>query len=155
MKKKIIRLTESDLHQIVENAVNSIISELREPSRDYVNDVLNADYVGKCTISFVNSTYGEGDVEVVGKSGTEYTIKVFVNGEYIKGEKSHDYDVPDDYDETNEWISDIELYYYDDEANYMVGLPLDSVSIDELKKFAMSRIEFDWSNYDPYDDYYE
>lgn len=156
MKKKIIRLTENDLHNIIENVVNRMLKEdVQLDNFDYVNDILNASYIGSCDIKFSNSTYGEGELEVIGESGINYNIKCFVTGEYTIGMKSQDYDVPDDYDETDEKISDLEITYYDEDTNEWVELSREIEDNEDIKYMVMNHIKFDWSDYDPYDDYYE
>lgn len=156
MKKKIIRLTENDLHNIIGSVVNRILKEdVQLDNFDYVDDILNASYIGKCDIKFSNSTYGEGELEVIGESGINYNIKCFITGKYIKGMKSQDYDVPDDYDETNETINEVEITYYDENTNEWVELPEEIEDNESIKDMLMNHINFDWSDYDPYDDYYE
>lgn len=156
MKKKIIRLTENDLHNIIENVVNRMLKEdVQLDNFDYVSDILNASHIGKCDIKFSNSTYGEGELEVIGESGINYNIKCFITGKYIKGMKSQDYDVPDDYDETNETINEVEITYYDENTNEWVELPEEIEDNESIKDMLINHINFDWSDYDPYDDYYE
>lgn len=156
MKKKIIRLTENDLHNIIENVVNRMLKEDAQLDNfDYLNDILNASYIGSCDIKFSNSTYGEGELEVIGESGINYNIKCFVTSEYTIGMKSQDYDVPDDDDETDEKISDLEITYYDEDTNEWIELSREIEDNEDIKYMVMNHIKFDWSDYDPYDDYYE
>lgn len=156
MKKQIIRLTENDLHTIIENVVERMLNENAKLNNfDYINDILNASKIGKCNIQFINSTYGEGELEIIGESGINYNVKCFVTGKYIKGMKSQDYDVPDDEDESHENITEVEITYYDENTNEWVELPKEIEEDENIKNMLINRINFDWSNYDPYDDYYE
>lgn len=155
MKKKIIRLTENDLHHIIENVVNKMLKEDATLNNfDYIDDILNAVKISKCSIEFINSTYGEGEIEIIGKSGINYQANCSVIGEYKKGMESHDYDVPDDDDETYEKLTDVELFYYDENIGKWVELSQDIEENDQIKKFLLSHINFDWSDYDAENDYY-
>lgn len=153
MAKKVIRLTEQELVSVIENSAKKLMKEdMMNASFDYVNDILNSSYVSDCVISFDNSTYGEGELELVGNSGNKYYINVYVNGKYVEGAESNDYDVPDDSPETEEWISDLEVKYMDEESDQMIELGEEVTENEDIKRMLSSHIEFDWSNYDPYED---
>lgn len=155
-KKKIIRLTESEFHNVMESALRNMVNEeFQEYTDDIYNDILNAQHIDKCVITFDDSTYGEGEMEIIGGSGTQFLAKIYATGEYTQGQRSMDYDVPDDEDETDARISDIELSYYDEEQNEYVELPSEISNSENIKDFLMNYIEFDWSDYDPYNDHFE
>lgn len=156
MAKKIIRLTEQELISVLEESAKKLMKEdVMGSNFDYVNDILNSSYVSDCVISFDNSTYGEGELEIVGESGTQYYVDVYVNGEYVEGAKSNDYDVPDDMPETDEWISDLEVKYMDENSGQMIELGEEVTENEEIKRMLTAHIEFDWGNYDPYEDNFE
>jgi hypothetical protein len=152
MKKQIIRLTEEDLNNIVNQTVNRIIKENEEHKFDYVSDILNASSVDGCSINMSNG-YGEGEVEIYGENTDMfYVVKVYVKGEYIQGMKSQDYDVPDDPDETEEWIESFDIDVYKDGEK--IGVMKNQTN-ELIKDMLYKHIEYDWSDYDVYgyDDY--
>lgn len=156
MAKKVLRLTEQELVDIIENSAKSLMKEdVIDNGFDYVNDILNSSYISDCVIEFNNSTYGEGELEVIGESGKHYFIDVFVNGKYVEGMESHDYDVPDDAAEMEEWISDLTIKFSDEGTDNMIELSEEVTENEEVRQMLMSHIEFDWSNYDPYEDNFE
>ena len=92
--KKIIRLTESDLHGIIQRSVLSILREQ--------NDVLLLQQIAqKLAQGTIHARSGENeeDVELQGDMYAVVRYTVESNPYRIKGMKSHDYDVPNDPDE--------------------------------------------------------
>lgn len=97
MKKKVLRLTESDLHNIIKRTVQRIIKE----------DVLNNNNMSMSVSEISNINHieineikdGNAIFNASGNDGSEYQIYVTYYVNEGKGViPSHDYDVPDDYD---------------------------------------------------------
>lgn len=111
--KKIIRLTESDLHGIVKR---SILNILREQ-----NDVLLLQQIAqKLAQSTIYAKSGENEEDVELQDGMYATIRYTVESDpYVrKGMKSHDYDVPNDPDEVidnpNVIVDEIDVCFNND-----------------------------------------
>ena len=96
MDKVLIRLTEGELKQIIDESVTSII---REHDNAFMLQVVAQAIAQKGNISVVGG--GENDVEVeLGGDKIAYVLfNVEVNPYIHSGMKSNDYDVPDDPDE--------------------------------------------------------
>lgn len=151
--KKIIRLTENDLHHIITNVVNRVLKEDMD-YENYISDIIHARRIDDASIEFKNSTYDECEMNVIGRSGQEYHLFLSVNGNYSEGRKSFDYDVPDDEPETDYEITDIKISKYDENTNSYIDVPLKG-DIYQLTKVLKPHIHVNWSNYSPYNDYYE
>ena len=93
--KKLIRLTESDLHNIIQR---SVVKLLREQDEALLLQSIAQSLVQRRSL---DSLLGENDAEIALQGGNYAYITYEVLGDpYVrKGMKSNDYDVPDDDDE--------------------------------------------------------
>lgn len=139
--KKIIRLTESDLHNFIKRSVERILRE--QDDTFLLQDI--AQYIVQRGEIDVNP--GENDLEVELQDGRLVYIKynVLCNPYLHQGMKSSDYDVPDDPDEIiDDWdveIIDICLFDYDDNE---VTINDNGIVRESLKRV----LQIDYSNYD-------
>jgi len=139
--RKIIRLTESDLHNLVQRSVERILRE--QDDTFLLQDI--AQYIVQRGEIDVNP--GENDLEVELQDGRLVYIKynVLCNPYLHQGMKSSDYDVPDDPDEIiDDWdveIIDICLFDYDDNE---VTINDNGIVRESLKRV----LQIDYSNYD-------
>ena len=113
MKKQIIRLTENDLHKIINSTVNRILRE----------DVFNNNNMSISTSEIDNIKHIDIDTienndaifNASGKDGSQYQIYVrFYINKGLGRIPSHDYDVPDDYDEDSVEIESIYMTKWND-----------------------------------------
>lgn len=139
--KKIIRLTESDLHNIIQHSVVRVLHEQSDSL--LLQDI--AQYIVQKRE--VNARPGENELEVELQDGriAYITYDVLSNPYLQQGLKSNDYDVPDDPDEiVDDWdveIIDICLYDYDDNE-----ITLDDNGI--VKESLKRVLQIDYSDYD-------
>lgn len=147
MKKK-IRLNEKELYSIISESVRRILSE--EYNYDVIYDIINGSVANNCIFKFSNSDFDEEELEVIGKSGTEYSLTISVRGTYVKGMRSYDYDVPDDYDETNVEIENVMIEKYNKMTNQWETIN-NVIKDEQLNKFILHNVEMNWDDYDPYD----
>lgn len=139
--KKIIRLTESDFHNLIKRSVERILRE--QDDTFLLQDI--AQYIVQRGEIDVNP--GENDLEVELQDGRLVYIKynVLCNPYLHQGMKSSDYDVPDDPDEIiDDWdveIIDICLFDYDDNE---VTINDNGIVRESLKRV----LQIDYSNYD-------
>lgn len=139
--KKVIRLTESDLHNLIQRSVLRVLHE--------ENDTLLLQDIAQ-SIADKNEiimSQGRNDIEVELRDGRlvyiEYNV---VSDPYLeKGMESGDYDVPDDSDEIIDdydiEVNDIVLYDYDD----------NEVTINDngiVKEALLSVSQIDYDRYD-------
>lgn len=139
--KKIIRLTESDLHNIIQRSVERVLREQ--------GDTLLLQDIAQCIAQrgVIEVNPGENDLEVELQDGRLAYIKynVLCSPYLRQGMKSYDYDMPDDPDEIiDDWdveIIDICLYDYDD----------NEVTINDngiVKESLKCVLQIDYSGYD-------
>ena len=139
--KKIIRLTESDLHNLIQRSVERV---LREQGDTLLLQEI-AQYIVQKGEIIANP--GENDLEVELQDGRlAYIIYIVSCNPYLRqGMRSNDYDVPDDPDEIiDDWdveIIDICLYDYDDNE---VTINDNGIVRESLKRV----LQIDYSNYD-------
>lgn len=147
MKK--IRLTESDLHNIIESAVRFIIQEKKD------NAAIIKWIAEKLKKMEVNAEDGENTVEVQLSDNDEYLafieFDVVDNRYLIPGEMSHDYDVPDDPDDVGGDFEVIinSIKVYDNEDN--------ETSVEDdgtIAKILKNVIVMDESNLKTYEEIY-
>lgn len=123
MKKKVFRLTENDLQNIIKNTVNRILNEDFIPqvtnSFDYKNDILQGK-IDKCRVNWNDD---ECMIEAYGVSGAFYNIYVSFSCNVDRGMQSTSYDVPDDPWETEVIIRNLEIIRWDNETNEEEKLP--------------------------------
>ena len=140
--RKIIRLTESDLHNLVQRSVLRVLQEQNDFGlllQSIAQSIVQKDEID------VNP--GENDLEVELQDGRLVYIKynVLCNPYLHQGMKSSDYDVPDDPDEIiDDWdveIIDICLFDYDDNE---VTINDNGIVRESLKRV----LQIDYSNYD-------
>ena len=139
--KKIIRLTESDLHNLIQRSVERVLREQ--------GDALLLQDIAQCIVQKgeIDVNPGENDLEVELQDGRLAYIKynVLCSPYLRQGMKSYDYDVPDDPDEIiDDWdveIIDICLYDYDDNE---VTINDNGIVRESLKRV----LQIDYSNYD-------
>ena len=151
MGKVIIRLTESDLHRIVNESVTRI---LKEEDNSFLLQVISQKIVQKGSIYAVNG--GSNDAQIdLGNGKTAYIEFIVESDPYLqKGMKSGSYDVPDDNDEIIDepivQVENIEIWMNDGENSY----PLEDNGI--IAKALEKVIEVDYSEMDipREDDYY-
>ena len=138
--KKIIRLTESDLHNLVQRSVERI---LREQGGD---DLLLQSIAQGLVQQQLSASPGENEAEVELDGDTFAYVKynVLCNPYLKQGMKSSSYDVPDDPDEIIDEpkVEIIEIdYCQDGDCN-----PIQDNGI--IKKALENNIEVDYSDYD-------
>lgn len=155
MAIKTCKINEAFLQEIINNAVMRALCESYDKINElnYLDDIKNGTF-SQANINFINTTYDEATLEVQGASGAEYNITVAIDGKWSPGMDSHDYDIPNDNPQTEEVIDDVKIEYYDETNNEWINLPYDG-NDDELNQKISENITVDWSEYDPYDDYYE
>lgn len=123
MKKVILRLTESDIHNMIRSTVNRMLKEdvLSQGvgEFDYKSDILK----GRIDGGHISANDNEVEFEVIGKSGAEYSIYATVSCDVQRGMRSMDYDVPDDPDECSAKIISLEIAKYDEETNDWTPIP--------------------------------
>ena len=79
MKRQIIRLTESDLHEIIKESVNQILKESSSNYHDYVSiDLLNVDFGDERLEEFLGSLTEMPEVSVK----LEFDIEPYDPGDY-------------------------------------------------------------------------
>ena len=139
--KRIIRLTESDLHNLIQRSVERI---LREQGGD---DLLLQSIAQGLVQQQLSASPGENEAEVELDGDTFAYVKynVLCNPYLKQGMRSSSYDVPDDPDEIiDDWdveIIDICLYDYDDNE---VTINDNGIVRESLKRV----LQIDYSNYD-------
>ena len=97
MKKRVLRLTEQDLHNIIKETVNKIIKESVFDNNNM--DMLTSEINNIIDFEVNEVNNGEAILNGFGKDGSHYQIYVlyYVNeGQGVI--PSNDYNVPDDYD---------------------------------------------------------
>lgn len=137
--KKIIRLTESDLHNFIKRSVERI---LREQGGD---DLLLQSIAQGLVQQQLSVSPGENEAEVeLGEDTFAYVKYNVLCSPYLKqGMRSNDYDVPDDPDEI---IDELEVevievdYCQDGDCN-----PIQDNGI--IQKALQNNIEVDYSDY--------
>lgn len=98
--KKIIRLTENDLHSIVKNTLSKVIKESNNEPIDITEGVISS--IWDSNYDFDRWEDGwHREVDFANEAGESYILDIYINREVKPGLKSHDYDVPDDPDEIN------------------------------------------------------
>ncbi len=148
MKKQIIRLTEEDLHNIVNNTVKRVIREMQEGSLDYhVNNILNPIEVEDTIVTFKDNRDVDDEIYVKGKDGVDYRIQFTVNGVMSNPGSSGDYFNPPESPETDETITLISVAYFNEEENSWVELPSDILHNESIKNFVEDNVEFNWDDY--------
>ena len=137
--KKIIRLTESDLHNLIQRSVERI---LREQGGD---DLLLQSIAQGLVQQQLSVSLGENEAEVeLGEDTFAYVKYNVLCSPYLKqGMRSNDYDVPDDPDEIIDEpeVEVIEVdYCQDGDCN-----PIQDNGI--IQKALQNNIEVDYSDY--------
>ena len=138
--KKIIRLTESDLHNLIQRSVERV---LREQGGE---DLLLQSIAQGLVQQQLNASPGENEAEVELDGDTFAYVKYNVLCDpYLKrGMRSNSYDVPDDSDEIidNPEVEVIEIEFCQDGD----CTPIQDNGI--IKKALENNIEVDYNNYD-------
>ena len=156
MTKKIIRLTEGDLHKIIKESIKQILKEDFD-NMDYVSDIINGEFDKNQDVEDKDGYY-EIYLICEGQSGTFYNIYVDATYTFTHGAKSRDYDVPDDSDEFEIQIEKIIIKKFDEGLNDEIDLNYDN-RCEELNDIIkeqvyekMSYIDLDYT--DELDDFY-
>ena len=137
--KRIIRLTESDLHNLIKRSVERI---LREQGGD---DLLLQSIAQGLVQQQLSVSPGENEAEVeLGEDTFAYVKYNVLCSPYLKqGMRSHDYDVPDDpdaiIDEPEVEVIEVD-YCQDGDCN-----PIQDNGI--IQKALQNNIEVDYSDY--------
>lgn len=98
--KKIIRLTENDLHRLVKNTLKKIIRESSNEPVDITEGLIYS--IWDSNYDFDRWEDGwHREVDFANEAGESYIFDIYINREVKPGLNSHDYDVPDDPDEIN------------------------------------------------------
>lgn len=141
--KKIIRLTETDLHGIVQRSVLRILQEQND-----FGLLLQSVAQSIAQENTIDVTPGENEQEVQLEDGRLAFVAYDVQcSPYLRqGMRSADYDVPDDPDEIidNPEVVVSEIILYDEDGDN--EMPLEDNGI--VKKALESVIQVDYSNYD-------
>ena len=155
--KKIIRLTESELHGIIMNTVKKVLRESNEGQKFFqaiangINTQWNPRYL----------TPGNNEIEIsLGKDTTAYIDFELVCDPYIRrGMKSNDYDVPDDpdeiVDEPKVEITSIIIYFDNGDSEQQItdnGFIQNAIQ-DKVDNGGIE-IEYDWGRVPSEEDYF-
>lgn len=144
MKKRVIRLTESDFINIINDSVRRIIKENIEENQMEGNlqDVINGLYENGSDTQTIDS---EGDcvatLEILGESGIVYFVDVTLNVHYEYTPSTY-YEPSETY--TDEEVVNVNIVYYDEENNpHLVEYVKDEDFEEELLRY----INVDYSDY--------
>ena len=155
--KKIIRLTESELHGIIMNAVKKVLRESNEGQQfiqaiaDGINTQWNPMYL----------TPGDNEIDIdLGENTTAWIEFELVCNPYVRsGMKSNDYDVPDDpdeiVDEPKVEITNIVIYFDNDGSEQQItdnGV-IQSTIQNKVDNGGIE-IEYDWGRVPSEEDYF-
>ena len=149
MSKKIVRLTESDIKNIIMETVQRIVSEDINDEMDANNDVIEGLFENGATYSVVYNV-GKDDcatLEIVGISGEVYEVKVYLDCDYQEIEG--DYLTPNS-EEHSEEVSDVEILFYDEDGNEN---HVNYIKNEDFENELLNYIQVEYSDYDPMDDY--
>lgn len=140
--KKIIRLTESDLHNIIQRSVVRVLREQEDGSlllQSIAQSITQKD------LSSVEPGDNVLDIELEDGRAVFIDYNVICNPYLRKGMRSASYDVPDDPDEIvdNPEIEVENIIIYDDDDN---EISLSDNGI--IKKTLENNIQVDYRNYD-------
>jgi len=122
--KKIIKLTESDLHEIVKKTIRKVIKENNNEPLDITNSFISAIFDAQ----YHWDTWDEGwhrDVDVYNEGGETFSFDLYVYRDITPGSPSHDYDVPDDPDEVSVELEIDNVKAYDSEGNEIIPITFD------------------------------
>ncbi len=155
--KKIIRLTESELHGIIMNAVKKVLRESNEGQQFFqaiangINTQWNPRYL----------TPGNNEIEIsLGEDTTAYIDFELVCDPYKSGgARSNSYDVPDDpdeiVDEPKVEITSIIIYFDNGDSEQQItdnGIIQNAVQ-NKIDNGGV-RIEYDWGRVPSEEDYF-
>ena len=142
MKKKVLRLTESDLHNIIKRTVQRIIKE----------DVLNNNNMNM-TVSEINNinyieidTIGNGEAVFNASGNDESQYQIYVKYYVSEGMgviPSHDYDVPDDYDGDSIDIDSVAITKWnemneEEDIPYTKNMRFESILANKIEEYLHS-----------------
>lgn len=145
MGRKILRLTESDIKNIIRETVYKIIESANMDNEYAQNDMIEGFYQNGASRMNVNTEENDFvETEIQGVSGQMYFLKIYLS--YSKNDILGDYYTPDDY-ETNTTIDDIEVTYDIDDEEYQV-FTLNYVKNEEFEHDLLKYIDVDYSDYD-------
>ena len=117
MGKKIIRLTESDLHNIIKETVKKVIGE-NVMCENYISDILNGN-IKEHTFSYYNCRLNYSkDTALLECNGVNdyYEITATFDYDVKEGQKSYDYDMPDDPDELYVTLKNVRVITFNEEG---------------------------------------
>lgn len=118
--KKVYKLTESDLHEIIENSVNNI------------SHILNLFKTNKITISNNEDLFELYDAENDEVYYVNYEIE---SDQHEVITRSNNYDIPDDYDIEGDWNFTY-MSIYDEDENLVLELDGDDSILDKIKSYV-------------------
>lgn len=155
--KKIIRLTESELHGIIMNAVKKVLRESNEEQQFFqaiangINTQWNPRYL----------TPGDNEIDIdLDENTTAYIDFELVCDPYVRrGMRSYDYDVPDDpdeiVDEPKVEITNIVIYFDNGDSEQQIT---DNGFIQNAIQNKVDNggieIEYDWDRVPSEEDYF-
>lgn len=155
--KKIIRLTESELHGIIMNTVKKVLRESNEGQQfiqaiaDGINTQWNPMYL----------TPGGNEIDIdLGENTTAWIEFELVCSPYLRsGMKSNDYDVPDDpdeiVDEPKVEITNIVIYFDNDGSEQQItDNGVIQSTIQNKVDNGSIEIEYDWGRVPSEEDYF-
>lgn len=156
MAKQIIRLTESDLHNIIKETVRNILKENIE-GENYLFDILNGTFDDVVDVE-KNDDFYQCHFIVEGESGEFYNI--YANAIYFltHGMGSNDYDMPNDPDEFDVQLDSIDIKKVDGETSEEIDMFYDG-SNEELNNIITQKVydeiqQMDLEYTDDNDDFY-
>lgn len=126
--KKIIRLTENDLHSIVKNTLKKVIKESNNEPLDITESFISAIFDAQ----YYWETFDEGwhrEIDVYNELGETFTFDLYIYREITPGRPSHDYDVPDDPDEVRVELEIDNVKYYDSEGDEIQPITFDETEV--------------------------
>lgn len=154
----IIRLTESDLHNIVRNTVRRIMNEENEGAylsaiENYVRSLIG--YNNRVASLYPNE---DNELEFELEGGYEGVLEFHIDSyAYVNlGWKSNDYDQPDDADEIVDEpeVSDVRIYLYDPEGEEVPIQDNGTIKNALQDLIEYHGLEYDWSSLPSSEDVY-
>lgn len=143
MKKKVLRLTESDLHNIIKRTVQRIIKEDVLDNNNInmtVSEISNINHIEIDTIE-----NGEAIFNASGNDGSQYQIYVSYYISEGMGEiPSSDYDVPSDYDGDSIHVMSVTMTKWNDmneeeEIPYSKNMRFESMLSSKIEEYLHSK----------------
>ena len=142
MGKKIVRLTENDIKNIIIETVNKLVEDFSMQESNLYDDMVEGLIQNGASQIYVNAEQNDyAEMEIEGVSGQIYFLKVYLD--HKQAVTNGDYYTEDEY-ETNTTINDISITYYDEnneEHN------LEYVKDENFEQELLNYIDIDYHDY--------